>query len=1090
MKNDIDTGKTSLIALMRRCGRLICSVTVIGVGFLPLSATMTQTEQTEVRQVTQKYVTGIVIDADGEPVIGATVWVQGTNRRATTDIDGKYSIQAKKGDSLEFSFVGMKTQLKKVGSSMIENVSMTEDAIALNEVVAIGYASMKRSDLTGAVTSVSSDMISKLNPTSIDQALQGRAAGVVMIQNNGMPGGGSSVQIRGLNSINGSNEPIYIIDGVTISGNTGTDTDNALSSINPSDIESMEVLKDASATAIYGAQGANGVIIITTKRGQEGRPKVTFEAQYGRQYLPKQLDMCDLREYAQHNNEVVSLMGRSPIAEFDDPSILGRGTNWQTAIFRPANMQNYNLSVAGGTQSTTYKLSGGYMKQDGIAAGSDFDRITLSANIDSKVNSWLKIGGATNLSRTTQTTSIADWNIINSAVKQKPNVPVYNLDGTFGSPSETDDNASPVNALAIAQLVDKNNRKFTARSNIYATIIPAKWVNFKTEFSSNVGFDEVHSFTPSYYFTSWQKNDYADRQENMRVRYYWAWRNLLNFNFNPGKAQSLSLMFGQEMTETRSNYLKGSRILGANSLTDLGAGDASTAENDGYTGRSSFLSFFGRAHYSLFDKYMLTATMRYDGSSNFARGNRWGAFPSAAFAWRINKENFLNDITWLNNLKLRVGYGVVGNSNVASFAYTSILNNTETIWGSGQALSRLPNKDLTWETTKSLNVGVDFAVLNNRIEFIADIYNKRTDDLLIALTLPGTTGTNGAGAMSAPWGNVGSLQNRGFEFTLNTVNISNRNFSWSSSVVFSLNRNKVLELNTATAQVFKTYQFGGNDKNVTITEPGKPIGQFYGWKVIGRINSAADLFDDNGNIKVALPENGSTGKPLNINEKNGIWIGDLLYEDVNGDGLINAADQQVIGNPLPKFTGGLGNTFSYKGFDLNFYFTFSYGNDVMNWLNMTINNPRDYTNNLLRSAALGYAKYDIIDPEGSADNIYNVHVISGKKNMPRISTNDLNENNRVSSNIIEDGSYLRLQSVNFGYTFPQSITSKLKINRLKLYCNITNLFTLSKYSGYDPEVGMARDQYSNYAQSALLNGFDAGRYPSPRTFTFGLNVGF
>lgn len=1090
MKNDIDCEKAIKCSLRRQCGKFVWGVVLLSAGLHPISVSGADIPKPPTEQTVQNGVSGTVIDSEGEPIIGATVWVQGTNIRTVTDIDGKYIIAAPKGAILEFSYVGMKTLLKKVGTDSVENVTMSEDAIALNEVVAIGYASMKRSDLTGAVTSVSSDMISKLNPTSIDQALQGRAAGVVMIQNNGMPGGGSSVQIRGLNSINGSNEPIYIIDGVTISGNTGTDTDNALSSINPSDIESMEVLKDASATAIYGAQGANGVIIITTKRGQEGKAKVSFEAQYGRQYLAKQLDMCNLREYAQHNNELVGLMGRALIAEFADPSILGEGTNWQTAIFRPANMQNYNLSVSGGTQSVTYKLSGGYMKQDGIAAGSDFDRITLSANIDAKVNNWLKIGGSTNLSRTTQTTSIADWNIINSAVKQKPNVPVYNLDGSFGSPSETDDNASPVNALAIAQLVDKNNRKLTARSNIYATITPTKWMNFKTEFSSNVGLDEVHSFTPSYYFTSWQKNDYADRQESMRVRYYWAWRNLLNFNLKPGKNQSLNLMFGHEMTETRSNYLKGSRILGANSLTDLGAGDASTAENDGYTGRSSFLSFFGRAHYSLLDKYMLTATMRYDGSSNFARGNRWGAFPSAAIAWRINKENFLKDVTWLNNLKLRVGYGVVGNANVASFAYTSILNNTETIWGSGQALSRLPNKDLTWETTKSLNVGIDFSVLNNRIEFIADIYNKRTDDLLIALTLPGTTGTNGTGSMSAPWGNVGSLQNRGFEFTLNTVNISNRDFNWSSSFVFSLNRNKVIDLNTATAQVFKTYQFGGNTKNVTITEPGKPIGQFYGWKVIGRINSAADIFDEQGHIKVALPENGSTGQPIKLDEKNGIWIGDLLYEDVNGDGLINAKDQQVIGNPLPKFTGGFGNTFSYKGFDLNFYFTFSYGNDVMNWLNMTINNPRDYTNNLLRSAALGYARYDVIDPEGSSDNIYNVHVIGGKKNMPRMSTNDLNENNRVSSNIIEDGSYLRLQSVNLSYTFPSAITSLLRINRLKLYCNITNLFTITKYSGYDPEVGMARDQYSNYAQSALLNGFDAGRYPSPRTFTFGLNVGF
>ena len=1035
-------------------------------------------------------VTGKVVDRNGEPVIGATVSIKGTINGTITDIDGNYSITVQKGQTLEFSFIGMKTTSVKVKGNEPINVTLEDDAIVLDEVVAIGYASMKRSDLTGSVTSISSEAIEQMNPTSIDQVLQGRAAGVLMVQNSGMPGGGSSVQIRGLNSINGTNEPIYIIDGVTISGNTGTDTDNALSSINPSDIESMEVLKDASATAIYGAQGANGVIIITTKRGKEGKPRVSLDVRYGMQYLSKQLDLSNLREYAQHNNEVVDLMQRDRVAEFANPEFLGEGTNWQTTIFRPAAMQDYNLSVSGGSKGLTYKVGAGYLKQDGIAAGSDFDRITLNTAIDAEVNRWLKLGGSANLSRTTQTTSIADWNLINSAVKQKPNMAVHNLDGTWGGPSESDDINTPANPLAIANLVDKNNRKLYVRSNFYVTVTPVKWINFKTEFSSNVGAEEVHSFTPTYYFTSWQKQDYAERQETIKVNYYWAWRNLLNFNFDFWEKQSLSLMLGHEMTETRSNYLKGTRRMGNNDLTDLGAGDASTAENDGYTGRSSFLSYFGRVHYSLLDRYMLTATLRYDGSSNFADGNRWGVFPSAAVAWRINKEAFLEDVEWLNNLKFRVGYGVVGNSNVASFAYTSILNNTETVWGSGSALSRLSNENLTWETTKSVNVGLDLSLFNNRVEFIADWYNKRTDDLLMVLTLPGTTGTNGTGAMSAPWANVGSLQNRGFEFTLNTVNIGRSDFQWRSSLVFSLNRNKVLEMNTATAQLFKTYQYGGQDKQVTITEPGLPIGQFYGYKVIGRINSAADLYDQYGNIKVALPEEGNTGKPKQIDETNGVWVGDLLFEDVNGDKLINAKDQQVIGNPLPKFTGGFGNTFSYKGFDLNLYFTFSYGNDVMNWTNLTINNPRDYTNNLLRDASLNYAKLGLIDPEGSADNIYNVIVTSGKENMPRISTNDVNENNRISSNIIEDGSYLRLQTVNLSYTFPQRIVAKMKLSNLKVYCNMSNLFTISGYSGYDPEVGMARDQYSNYAQSALLNGFDAGRYPTPRTFTFGINVGF
>ena len=401
-------------------------------------------------------------------------------------------------------------------------------------------------------------------------------------------------------------------------------------------------------------------------------------------------------------------------------------------------------------------------------------------------------------------------------------------------------------------------------------------------------------------------------------------------------------------------------------------------------------------------------------------------------------------------------------------------------------LSRIPNEDITWETTKSFNVGLDLALFNNRVEFIADWYYKKTDDLLLILSLPGTTGTNGTMNVTtqAPWDNVGSLENKGIELTLNTVNISKRNFQWRSNLIFTLNRNKVLSLNTANAFVDKTYQTGGKDRIVTRTQVGSPIGQFYGYNCIGRINSAYDLYDENGKVKIALPEG------LTVNKATGVWVGDLIFEDLNHDGVINEKDQTVIGNPLPKFTGGFGNTFSYKGFDLNLYFTFSYGNDIMNWLNMNIDNPNERMYNITKRAAVDYAKVALIDPNGSADNIYNNYVVSGAERMYRILPADPNQNNRISTRIIEDGSYLRLQNVSLSYTFPKRWVARIGLNMIKVYANATNLFTLTKYSGYDPEVGMARDQYSNYSQSALLNGFDTGRYPSPRTYTFGINVGF
>lgn len=1030
----------------------------------------------------QSIVTGKVLDGNNEAVIGASVLVKGTSRGTVTDLDGNYSIQAKDGDVLVFSFIGLETKNVKVGKQKIINVTLEEDAIALDEVVAIGYGTMKRSDLTGSVVSVSSEAIEQMNPLSIDQVLQGRAAGVQMTQNTGMPGGGSSVQIRGFNSINNTNEPIYIIDGVTIGGDTGTLTDNALSSINPSDIESMEILKDASATAIYGAQGANGVIIITTKSGKEGRPRINFDVQYGIQYLPKEIDVAGMSEFMAHRNTVYELEGTSLSYWAADPSLLGEGTNWQRTIFRPASQQNYNFNMSGGTKNNTYKLSANYLNQDGIATGSGFDRLTMTMGMTSQVNKWLKMGANTTITHTSQITTIQNWNLINSAVRQNPSVPVTNLDGTYAAPEEDDNQLA--NPLAIAELSDRNNKKFGVRGNVYATISPFKWMNFRTEFATNINSSENHTFVPEYYFNEWAQNAQANRQENFQNDCSWTWRNQLNFKVYPTKRQSLSLMLGHEMNDKTTNRLIGQRLGGNSVLPDLSAGDPINDETSGYSTRRSFLSYFGRLNYSLYDRYMLTATMRFDGSSRFAKGHRWGAFPSVSAAWRINKEKFMKNIDVINNLKLRAGYGHVGNSNVADFAYDYMLKNIPTIWGSGNILSRIPNEDITWETTKSWNLGLDLAMFGNRVEFIADVYHKRTDNLLLILSLPGITGTNGTVDVTtqAPWDNVGSMENKGIELTLNTVNVSLSDFTWRSSIVFTMNRNKVVELNTATACIDKTYEKGGSSYVVTRTAEGMPIGQFWGYNVLGRVNNAYDIYDANGNLKIAIPE-GQTISP------NGFWVGDLIYEDVNKDGVINEDDQTYIGNPLPKFTGGFGNTFSYKGFDLNLYFTFSYGNDVMNWLNAYIDNPNERQYNITKRAASDYAKLAYYNPELPEDDIFNVYVASAGERMYRLQLKD-QHNNKVSSRIIEDGSYLRLQTLSLSYTFPKRWIRKLSMNSLKLYANVSNLFTLTRYSGYDPEVGMASDQYSNYSQSALLNGFDPGRYPSPRTFTFGINVGF
>lgn len=1033
----------------------------------------------------QQTVKGVVTDTNGEPIIGATVSIKGVDKGATiTDLDGRFTIGATAGQTLRITFIGMKDQYVYLGRETNISVHMEENHILLNEVVAIGYGSMKRSDLTGAVSSINSKAIESSGSITIDQALQGRLAGVQMVQNTGLPGGGSSIQIRGMGSINSSNEPIYVIDGVIIDGATGTVTDNALSGINPSDIESVEVLKDASATAIYGAQGANGVIIITTKQGKAGRAVVSVKAGFTVQTLPKELPMADLQDFASHSNTVQDALGYSKSAWFAHPETLGKGTNWQRAIFNDVMSQSYDMSISGGSQNTAYRISSGYTSQDGIAAGSSFDRVTSKFVFDSQPRKWLNIGTRFSASYTKQITTIDSWNLIAAAVRQKPNIPVTNLDGSYGAPDEQDNTLS--NPLALARLKDRNKKRAGMSGTIFAKFSLTNWMSFRTEVSASLNSDEMHSFTPKYRFNDYNQNADAIREETMQKSTYLVWRNMLNINFNLWKGHKMGIMMGQEMSGNHSKRLYGKRLGGNNTLTDLDAGDALQAENSGYTTDKRFVSFFGRLTYNLRNRYLLTATLRGDGSSNFAEGHRWGTFPSVALAWRINQESFMKNATQVNNLKLRMGYGLTGNANVTAFAHTAMLKNIPTVWGNGNMLSRMGNNDLTWERIGALNLGIDLGLFDNRVEFVVDTYYKTTNNLLMILTLPGIAGTNGTSNISTqpPWGNVGRVTNKGIELTLNTVNWDKNDFTWRTSLTFTLNRNKVRELNTATSYIDKTFQNEGKTQVVTCTQVGGSIGDFWGYRCIGRINSASDLYGTDGKLKIALPEG------LTVDKNNGVWVGDLIFEDINHDGVINADDQTKIGSPLPQFTGGIGNTFSYKGIELNAFFTYSVGGDIMNWLALAIDNPNERMYNISRTAATHYARLGLIDPDGSDTDIYNVRVVSGAANMYRIHPTDPNNNNRVSTRIIENGSYLRLQNVSLSYSIPKRIVRKINLSGVRITASATNLFTFTGYRGYDPQVGMGSDQYSSNAQNALLNGFDKGRYPTPRTYSLGLNVEF
>lgn len=515
-----------------------------------------------------------------------------------------------------------------------------------------------------------------------------------------------------------------------------------------------------------------------------------------------------------------------------------------------------------------------------------------------------------------------------------------------------------------------------------------------------------------------------------------------------------------------------------NSTHDPSAGDITASTGNGTQNDNSIFSYFGRAFYSYDDRYLLTATLRRDGSSRFAKGNRWGWFPSAALAWRVSNEKFMAKTSnVISNLKLRLGWGATGNQNVSDWAYMAMLSSKSTPWGTGVLNGNTPNPDLKWETTTSWNVGFDLSLFRNRIEFIFDWYYKKTDDLLLQLPLPAYIGSYGNGAASNPWGNVGSMSNQGVEMTLNTVNIDKGGFQWRSSFTFSLNRNKVINLDTESASIDKTFQIGSDVLTVTRTVEGKPVGQLYGYKVIGRFDKAEDFYykDANGAVKpVAIPE-GST-----ISES-GTWIGDYIFADINGDGVINNQDCTFIGDPQPDFTYGIGNTFSWKGFDLSIFFNGSYGNDILNLTGRELSDVR-VNSNLLKECA-GYAKIGVIDPNLPADDFRNLYVTNPNSRLPRLSASTTNANNRVSDRYVEDGSYIRLQNISLSYTLPKSLVTKLKLQNVKVYMNLQNVYTWSNYSGYDPEVGA---MYGD----ALMTGVDYGRYPSPRIYTFGLNISF
>ncbi|MEL1252302.1 TonB-dependent receptor [Flavobacterium sp. DGU38] len=1023
----------------------------------------------------QSTVSGTVSDANG-PIPGVNVIVKGTKNTTVTNFDGTFTINSVPANAvLSFSFIGYKTKDVTVGNQSKIDVVLEENLNSLKEVVVIGYGTMKRGDLTGAISSVSSAAVAQSVSTTIDQVLQGRAAGVQIQQNSGTPGGSSSVRIRGISSITGSNEPIYVIDGVIIDGNSGSLNSNPLSGINPNDIASIDILKDASATAIYGSRAANGVIIVTTKTGRKGDLTLNFDSYVGWQEMPKELQVLNLREYGTLKNtrSDLGIVQRDPY--FIRPDLLGEGTNWQDELFQTGLIQNYNLSASGGSENTTYALGMSYFDQEGTIIGSSFDRMTIRAVVDSQVKKWMKVGVNLNAYKTNQVTTVNDDSVILTALKQTPNVAARNADGTFDGPDTTE--FVQTNPLGIAMLKDNYGKDYGIRGNVYAEIGFTKDLKLKTQYSIDYGFGNRYTFNPSYTFGA-LSNEVREGSRTKSTSENWIWLNTLTYNKAFGK-NNINAMLSQELQEQNWENLYGYRSgYLTNGATDLNAGDPTTARNSNTSSTKSLSSYFARATYSFDDRYMLTATIRRDGSSQFAEGNKWDWFPSASLGWKISNESFLKENKTINNLKLRAGWGVTGNSSVPNNAYTSVYGTSATNWGSGQIATNTANPDLKWEKSNQTNIGLDIGLFDNRIEITTDVYYKKTDDLLLRLSLPAYVGTTGQGATSPPFANIGSLENKGFEFTINTINMQNNDFLWKSNFNISMNRSKVLKLNSESGVYDQTLQQGSDVTVVTRTAVDQPLGQFYGYKVIGRFEKATDFYykDATGTVKpTALPEGMVIGE-------NGVWIGDYIFDDKNKDGVINEKDADYIGNPNPDFTFGFNNSFSFKGFDVSILFTGSYGNEVLNYQRRWLENPRENTN--LLKTALGYAQLELIDPNGPND-YRNVQIVGGDPYMPRIGASSASSasNYRLSNRFVEDGSYVRLKNISIGYNLPKDLYSKYGISNIKVYSNMQNVLTFTKYKGYDPEVGAIN-------QNQLLNGVDNGRYPSPVITTLGLTVNF
>jgi TonB-linked SusC/RagA family outer membrane protein len=1026
-------------------------------------------------------ITGKVTGADNaQPLPGVAVKLKGATLVAISGNDGSYSISAKPGDILVFNFLGYASQEITVKQGKTINVRLSLTSSNIDEVVVIGYGKARRKDVTGSISSISGNELRKTQPTTFDQALQGKVAGVVVQQVSGQPGGGVSIQIRGVSSITGSNSPLFVIDGVVIPpvSDPGSGS-NPLNTINPAEIESIDVLKDASATAIYGSQATNGVVVITTRRGKAGPPRITYDFYTGYQEIPRRLPTIDLQQLATFINARAAVWGFDSRPEFANPQYLGKGTDWQKELFRKAPENSHTITLSGGDARTQYLLSTSFFNQQGIALGSDFTRYSVRLNLDNKTTDWLKIGTSLQLAHVDENVAATGSNVIRTALDNTPDIAVTNADGSWGAVTNTSGWVQPsANPVALATIIKNLRKRNQIFGNVYAEIKFAEGLSLRSELSGNFDFSTENHFSPSYTFGKGTPSP-SSGSSNANQNFYTVIRNFLTYNHTFSKLRFDALAGHESQESSFENLSGGRRNFASNNVQGLSAGDPTTATNGGdnsYSnppGGSAQESWFGRANFSWDDKYLLTGNIRDDGSSNFPTNNRWVTTYSGGFAWKINNEAFLRGIKAIDELKLRLGYGLTNNQGIPGNTFvTQLTSVSNSLSGTAQFQSNLENPNVKWEKTNYYSAGIDGTFLNGRLSFSLDVYDRETHGLLLKVPLPLYTGTAAGyspGTMVAPYANVGSISNKGFDFQINTTNISSKSFNWKTSLTLSRNINKVIDLGSGGSQANLSQSFG-NDI-IQTTRVGQPIGEFYGYVFDGIFSKPGDF------VTHARPAN-SAGTPYPISSSGGgIWYGDRMFKDLNGDGIIDSKDETFLGSPLPKFQYGINNTFNYKNFDLNIFFSGSYGNKVFNqvWVSQTDsqNNTSYFTD------ILGYARLALVDPKGSASDVNNVYVTNPNTTVVGLRNDNTNGNNRPNNLFIQDASYLRCKNITLGYRLPENILSKISVQSVRVYANVSNAFIITKYKGTDPEIG---------SWNPLQSGWDGGYYAQPRVFTFGANI--